>query len=244
MAVGIQMPDERQLPPGPLRQLVEALQALYRQAGKPGLRLISNEVNRREDLPDTLSHEGVAALLRGAGKPRWAKVESLVRVLCGWSIGRPDVEAEVRRVHALWLAASDTEDADDGPVKAVIRTLRSIALPILHTTDAPSVVAEVVQQADGGILVTLKGTIDIAACPDLERALLEASQRASAAHPHVLDMTGIDFIDSTGVGVLVRHHIRVSGGGSSLSILCSQQVFRVLRALGLDSLLRAEIQSA
>lgn len=101
--VGIRMPDEERLPSGPRRELVVALHDLYALAGKPPARTISTLIRERDDLPGTLSHEGVSAMLRGAGTPRWPNLESLVRVLVEQQrVGQADVETVVMRVHTLW----------------------------------------------------------------------------------------------------------------------------------------------
>jgi hypothetical protein len=107
------MPDEGKLPPGPRRDLVLAVHDLYELAGKPPVRSISERIHERGDLPGTLSHEGVSAVLRGAGGvPRWLNLESLVRVLVERrrvGIGDTDVEAIVIQIHELWRIA------DGGP---------------------------------------------------------------------------------------------------------------------------------
>jgi len=97
------MPDEQHLPPGPRRDLVVALHDLYACAGKPAARTISAWIRDQDDLPGTLSHEGVSAVLRGTGTPRWANLESLVRVLVQQQrVGKADIDIVVRRIHVLW----------------------------------------------------------------------------------------------------------------------------------------------
>jgi hypothetical protein len=101
------MPDEQQLPPGSRRDLTTALHDLYELAGKPAARAISAWIRAQDDLPGTLSHEGVSAVLRGANVPRWANLESLVRVLVKQQrVGEAaDVDTVVMRIHALWRIA-------------------------------------------------------------------------------------------------------------------------------------------
>lgn len=110
------MPDEDHLPPGPRRDLVRAVHRLYQLAGKPATRKISSSIRERSELPGTLSHEGVSAVLRGAsGVPRWPNLESLVRVLAECAVVPLDVQQEVIQVHALWAAADgDPFEADSG----------------------------------------------------------------------------------------------------------------------------------
>jgi hypothetical protein len=108
---GIALPGEDRLPPGPHRALLEALHGLYDGAGKPGLRRIAVAITNG-DYRDTISHEKVGALLRGAGLPGWLKVECVVRQLAAWHNPRLDPDAEAARFTTLWLAAHDrTEPA-------------------------------------------------------------------------------------------------------------------------------------
>lgn len=103
---GIRLPDEGQLPPGPHRSLVLALHDVYAMAGKPAARTISTLIRERDDLPGTLSHEGVSAVLRGATMPRWANLESLVRALVELQrVGDLDVESAIVKIHKLWCLA-------------------------------------------------------------------------------------------------------------------------------------------
>lgn len=100
------MPDELRLPPGPRRDLTAALHDLYARAGKPAARTISAWIRERDDLPGTLSHEGVSAVLRGAGIPRWNNLESLVQVFVEKQrVGQADVTSVVAQIHDLWRIA-------------------------------------------------------------------------------------------------------------------------------------------
>lgn len=108
--VGIPLPDDGVLPPGPRRELVVALHELYDLAGKPSTRKLSAHIRARDDLPGTLSHEGVSAVLRGSsGLARWLNLESLVRVLCDSAVVPMNIESEVAYIHSLWRAAAATE---------------------------------------------------------------------------------------------------------------------------------------
>lgn len=88
--------------------LVTELLLLYRAAGRPSFRRISNEIRERDDMPDTVSHETVKALLNGTVIPRWSKVECVVRQLASMAVHRPDPETEVRRFLDLWAAEDDS----------------------------------------------------------------------------------------------------------------------------------------
>jgi len=106
--------------------LVAELLLLYRAAGRPSYRRISQEIrDRDEDMPDTVSHETVSALLSGSSIPRWSKVESIVRQLAMMAVHRPDTEAEVRRFHALWVAAYDDSRGNNNPLPSTVSQPRT-----------------------------------------------------------------------------------------------------------------------
>jgi len=103
--VGIEPAGLDRLPEGPGRDLVLALHALYRGAGKPSTRRIAEYVQNGE-YRDTVSHETVAAMLHGdRGLPRWEKLEAVVSVLALWHIPPLDPVAEATRMQKSWHAA-------------------------------------------------------------------------------------------------------------------------------------------
>ena len=109
--------------------LVAELQLLYRAAGRPSYRRISQEIRDNEAMPDSVSHETVSALLGGTFIPRWSKVECVVRQLATMAVHRPVVAAEVRRFHALWATVDD--DSRPGQVVAATETrLPMVTTPI------------------------------------------------------------------------------------------------------------------
>ncbi len=109
MAVASPGPDE--LPPGPHRDLVEAIHALYDLAGKPSARVISLAIRKDGTLGEAASHETISALLRGTSFPSWRRGESIVIVL-NRMCQRPEDESRLLpRFQALWLRAESTRSA-------------------------------------------------------------------------------------------------------------------------------------
>lgn len=98
----------------PQEEFGRELRALYRAAGQPSFRSISNEIRDRDDLPDKVSHETVSGLLSGNTIPRWSKVECVVTVLAERA-HRPEPQAEVRRFLPLWNLSND-QRAAAGPL--------------------------------------------------------------------------------------------------------------------------------
>jgi anti-sigma B factor antagonist len=94
---------------------------------------------------------------------------------------------------------------------------------------------------DGGVLVfAVKGELDLNTAPELDRPLEEALSGADDASV-LIDLSGCEFIDSTGIALIVRAWQRVdrnAGGEGSgrLAICCSNdQVERLLKITGVES---------
>ncbi len=87
-------------------------------------------------------------------------------------------------------------------------------------------------------VVTAPGEIDITNAPALRSALVEA-----AAYDHgtvVVDMTGTQFCDSTGLHTLLAAHKRAQAeGGELLLAIATAPVLRVLALTSIDRLIRS-----
>ena len=82
-------------------------------------------------------------------------------------------------------------------------------------------------------LVTLTGEVDVYTAPELRRRLLDAVDGDGA--PLVVDMSAVEFIDSSGLGVLVGILKRVSEKGETMTIVSDREpVLKVFRITGLD----------
>ena len=71
---------------------------------------------------------------------------------------------------------------------------------------------------DQGHLVTITGELDIAATPELSTVLLVAADSPGALV--VLDLAGVDFIDSTALGTLLKAGDAIESAGKRLRIVC------------------------
>ena len=95
-------------------------------------------------------------------------------------------------------------------------------------TDGPRATLEVAPAADGGLVVRLGGELDLASLPDVTPRLDDVL--AHPSQPVVLDLGTLEFLDSTGVSVLVRianHFERVRTASAT------EPVRRVIEVLGL-----------
>lgn len=92
-----------------------------------------------------------------------------------------------------------------------------------------------VTAAGDDIVVTLAGDIDLAVERDLRSRLTDAVEADPAGI--LIDMAAVTFIDSTGIGSLVRAHTRARRSAIPLRIVRpSAVVTRQLRIMGLYGL--------
>ena len=86
--------------------------------------------------------------------------------------------------------------------------------------------------------VVLDGEIDIFTCPAIRRFLMAAISGGDIQL--AVDMSGVTFIDASGIGVLVAAANRARQAGGGLSLLApSPQVRRLLDVCHLDTILPA-----
>jgi anti-sigma B factor antagonist len=81
-------------------------------------------------------------------------------------------------------------------------------------------------------VISVTGEIDVYTAPTLREQLNEVV--ASGQHHLVVDMAGVDFLDSTGLGVLVGGLKRVRSHNGGLQLVCDQEkILKVFRITGL-----------
>lgn len=83
-------------------------------------------------------------------------------------------------------------------------------------------------------VVAVDGEIDITTAPHFRERLFEVIE---GGHDRVVvDLNGVDFLDSTALGVMVGAHKRLRDSGAGLVIACSQpSILRVLDVTGLST---------
>jgi anti-anti-sigma factor len=88
-----------------------------------------------------------------------------------------------------------------------------------------------VRNADATTVISVSGELDLASSPALEEELERVAQ--SDAQLVVVDLRNLEFMDSTGLSVLVRAHQRAEESGRRLGLVNgSQQVQRLLTLTG------------
>lgn len=88
-------------------------------------------------------------------------------------------------------------------------------------------------QSAGRSIVTASGELDAHVAPDLQAQIDPLLQQPSPAL--VVDLSGVPFIDSTGLGVLVTTLKRVREAGGTLDVVAAApRVLKVFALTGLD----------
>jgi anti-anti-sigma factor len=92
---------------------------------------------------------------------------------------------------------------------------------------------------DMAVVARIDGEIDMATAGLLDARIAAAERIASPAVPVVVDLTDVDFMDATGLRVLVAHHQRCVANRVVLAVVASgRPVLMPLRITALDSYLR------
>jgi anti-sigma B factor antagonist len=86
----------------------------------------------------------------------------------------------------------------------------------------------------GRAVLAVTGEIDVYSAPTLRDRLTDLIE--SGEHTVVVDLSGVEFLDSTGLGTLVAGLQRANALGGQLPLVCAQdRILRLFRITGLDS---------
>ena len=83
-------------------------------------------------------------------------------------------------------------------------------------------------------VLAVHGDVDISSAPRLREKFVELVTAGS--YQIVVDLEGVDFLDSTGLGVLFGALKRLRSGGGDMTVLCTQE--RVLEVFELTGFSR------
>jgi anti-sigma B factor antagonist len=82
------------------------------------------------------------------------------------------------------------------------------------------------------LVCKLKGSLDLATAPSVRAALIEAA--AKGKHDIVVDLTKLEFLDSTGLGALIGAHRRALEHGGAVRLAVGEgAILRLLAITGL-----------
>ncbi|HEX2235493.1 MAG TPA: anti-sigma factor antagonist [Actinomycetota bacterium] len=89
-----------------------------------------------------------------------------------------------------------------------------------------------VRNVESCAVVDVKGEIDVYTAPKLREKLIELVSEGS--YNVVVNLEGVDFLDSTGLGVLVGALKRVKAHDGSLALVCTQdKILKIFKITGL-----------
>ncbi len=99
--------------------------------------------------------------------------------------------------------------------------------------DRPQFRVDYESAADDVGVVILEGEVDIYSAPDFKEVLVNGIE--SGARRVIVDLSGVTFIDSTALGVLVSGAKRVRPRNGNLDIVCTDEnIIRIFEITGLD----------
>jgi anti-sigma B factor antagonist len=89
------------------------------------------------------------------------------------------------------------------------------------------------ETVDNYLVLHLEGELDTYNCGQLRSALVEQVEQGHSRI--IVDMSAVEYIDSTGLGSLVGGLKRVSEHGGAMKIVCDNpQIVKVFEITGLD----------
>ena len=91
---------------------------------------------------------------------------------------------------------------------------------------------EIQPERDGAIVYKLRGSLDLETAPSLRAALTQAADEGK--NDIIVDLTQLEFLDSTGLGALIGAHRRaLEHGGRLRLIVAPGTIERLLNITGL-----------
>jgi anti-sigma B factor antagonist len=88
------------------------------------------------------------------------------------------------------------------------------------------------EEVEGATIIAVGGEIDVYTAPRLRDKITELV--ANGVYSLIIDMEGVEFLDSTGLGVLVGGLKKVRAHDGSLQLICTQErLLKIFRITGL-----------
>ena len=88
------------------------------------------------------------------------------------------------------------------------------------------------EQVEGATIIVVGGEIDVYTAPRLRDKISELV--GDGVHHLIIDMEAVEFLDSTGLGVLVGGLKKVRAHDGSMQLICTQErLLKIFRITGL-----------
>lgn len=89
-----------------------------------------------------------------------------------------------------------------------------------------------VEERDGAALIRLSGEVDVYTAPKLKSTLVDLVDKGN--FKIVVNLEQVDFMDSSGLGVLVGGLKRVRSHDGAIALVCTQEnILKIFRITGL-----------
>lgn len=96
--------------------------------------------------------------------------------------------------------------------------------------------AVLVTEHEGVPAVAVSGEVDLHAVPRFRAAMQDAESNVGGENPViVVDLSEVEFMDSSGLGVLIGHHRELEESGGELRIVTGEAALKILRLTSLDT---------
>lgn len=93
-----------------------------------------------------------------------------------------------------------------------------------------------VTEREGTPVVAVSGEVDLHSVPQFRSAMQDAESKRDAENALILvDLSEVDFMDSSGIGVLIAHHRELEEAGGGLRIVAGEAALKILRITNLDT---------
>jgi anti-sigma B factor antagonist len=93
------------------------------------------------------------------------------------------------------------------------------------------------REVDSHEVVEVRGEVDVHSAPQLRDRLIEVIDAGKSSV--VVDLSWLQFIDSTGLGALVAAHNHANTAGAEFRLVCKvDRLLKVFRITGLDEVFR------
>lgn len=101
-----------------------------------------------------------------------------------------------------------------------------------HVTSS-SFIATLLEDEGGTPIVSAFGEIDASSADDLDILTLKAISKVASGGSVIVDLGGVEFMDCTGLRVLMNGQSVLDNSGGSLAVVCGPYVRRLFEASGM-----------
>ena len=102
-----------------------------------------------------------------------------------------------------------------------------------------------VENINNGVIIRITGEIDLSVSPEVKEKILEQLELNKKEHSFNIaksvyaDLSGVSYIDSSGIASLIQSHQQVSKNGANFYLFkASEAVLKVIKLARLDSIFK------